>query len=309
MKKKILVIGSLNRDMVVEVENFPRIGETIIGKNVHYTNGGKGANQAVACSRLGGEVTMLGCVGNDMNGEYLLSALHSYGVDISNVYVTDQTVTGLAVINVSSSGDNSIIVVQGANQYCDVTYLKEHDVLFKRTDCILLQMEIPLDSIEYCIQRANQLHKLVILNPAPMIKKLDTALLSKVDYIIPNETEYEALELSDSFITNNENVKPIVTLGNKGASYFERKERRWVRIPPYSVEAIDTVAAGDSFIGAIVTCILEGIELDKAIQYANATAAITVTRKGAQEAIPKRAEVIEFMKEKEESRNDYKINK
>lgn len=299
MKNKILVIGSMNRDMNIGVVDFPQKGETILGKSLSYANGGKGANQASACAKLGGNVTMLGCVGKDENGRCLLDSLKEFGVNVEYIKEMEGIPTGIAVINITETSDNNIIVIPGANEHCDTAYLKENDELFQDTDCVLLQMEIPLESVEYSIRRARELNKIVILNPAPVNHRIDRAVLENLDYIIPNETEFEALFPKGTGEKFPHKVQPIVTLGEKGAAYFDKIQEKWISIPSYQVDAVDTVAAGDSFIGAVITGILEDSDIGRAIKYANAAAAITVTREGAQSAIPDKSEVASFIHDRE----------
>ncbi len=303
MNKKVLVIGSLNMDLVVTVSELPEKGETILGKNVTYCNGGKGANQACAAAKLGANVSMLGCVGYDEFGDILIDSLKKCNVDISKIKRTNQAKTGMAFINVSDSGDNNIVVVAGANNYCDIEYLKANDQEFINCDYVLLQLEIPLKSVEYAINRAKELDKVVILNPAPANKDLDDKLLMKVDYFTPNETELEALMkmklmLKDKLISlRSIGIKEvIVTLGENGLAYLDNNNEL-VEIPAYNVKAVDTVGAGDCFNGALVVGLANGLPIAKALNFASAAAAIAVTRFGAQASLPSLSEVNEMLKE------------
>jgi len=299
-KKKILVIGSLNMDMVVNMSQMPRVGETVTGESITYFPGGKGANQAYAAGRLGGNVTMLGAVGNDEHGNALTSSLASVGVDVSRILVSNAHHTGTASIYVDQNGDNAIVVIPGANAACNVSYLKANDAAFEACDIVLLQMEIPADAVFYSIKRAKELGKLVVLNPAPISGPLPDEIVSLVDYLAPNETELIKLTgLPDTSLANinlgRETLLAkgtqhlLITLGEKGAMIASKTEQEIY--PTRKVKAIDTVAAGDCFIAAFVVGISEGKTIADAIRFANAASSITVTRIGAQASIPSRDEV------------------
>lgn len=300
MKKRILNIGSLNMDMVIGMQCMPLIGETILGNSLTYIPGGKGANQACASSKLGGEVIMLGCVGEDNMGNSLLDSLKQCGADVTYIRTIKDVPTGMASIYVDGNGDNSIVVVSGANACCNVEYLKEHDALFRDAEYIMLQMEIPYDAVFYAIERASELKKTVILNPAPAPDTLPDGIWDKVDYITPNETELLKLsglkEMSEEAIEEGavrllkKGVKHVlVTLGDRGVLYKDAEES-WI-CPTRTVTAVDTTAAGDCFNGAFVTALAEGIPVRQAARFANMAASIAVTRKGAQKSIPLREEV------------------
>lgn len=300
MKKRILDIGSLNMDMVIGMQCMPLIGETILGNSLTYIPGGKGANQACASSKLGGEVIMLGCVGEDSMGNSLLDSLKQCGADVTYIRTIKDVPTGMASIYVDGNGDNSIVVVSGANACCNVEYLKEHDSLFQEAEYIMLQMEIPYDAVFYAIERASELKKTVILNPAPAPDTLPDGIWDKVDYITPNETELLKLsglkEMSEEAIEEGavrllkKGVKHVlVTLGDRGVLYKDAEES-WI-CPTRTVTAVDTTAAGDCFNGAFVTALAEGIPVSQAARFANMAASIAVTRKGAQKSIPLREEV------------------
>ena len=300
MRKGILNIGSLNMDMVIGMQCMPLIGETVLGNGLSYIPGGKGANQACASSKLGGEVIMLGCVGADSMGASLLESLKQCGTDISYIRAIREVPTGMASIYVDENGDNSIVVVSGANACCSVEYLKEHDFLFQDAEYIMLQMEIPYDAVFYAIERASELKKTVILNPAPAPDALPDGIWNKIDYITPNETELLKLsglgEMSPEAIEEGarrlleKGVKHVlVTLGDKGVLYKDANET-WI-CPTRTVAAVDTTAAGDCFNGAFVTALAEGIPVRQAVRFANTAASVSVTRKGAQNSIPLRGEV------------------
>jgi len=303
-RKKILIVGSLNMDMVIEVAVIPIKGQTILAKNLKYIQGGKGANQAYACGNLGGNTTILGCVGNDDFGKSQLASLTSAGVDTSNIKVVDEFSTGIAIIYVEESGNNSISVIAGANNCCDVEYLKNHDEQFQNTDYIILQMEIPIESVYYAIKRAKELSKIVILNPAPANKDISSEIYKMIDFITPNETELYILAHSSDDVPKEISKKEIekagqillqkgvgnviVTMGENGAMLLNDTMHVY---PTRKVKAIDTTAAGDCFNGALVVAMADGKNMEKAIEFANIAASISVTKKGAQVSLPKFHEV------------------
>ncbi|MGB8454038.1 MAG: ribokinase [Anaerocolumna sp.] len=298
--KKILVIGSLNMDIVVKVDDMPLPGETILGKNLKYIPGGKGANQGYSAARLGGSVTMLGCVGQDEFGEVLLNNLAQAGVDISHMKKSSEQPTGTAIIYVNKAGDNNIVVVPGANDQCNTVYLKENDEKFMECDYVLLQMEIPSDTVYYAIRRAKQLGKTVILNPAPAPGTIPDDILKQLDYISPNETELAKLTNSScdkmddiifaSFSLVERGVQNIlVTLGEKGVLLINDNGTELTAARKVQTVA-DTTAAGDCFNAAFAVALAEGKSCSEAILFANTASSIAVTRQGAQSSIPTREE-------------------
>lgn len=300
MPKKILVIGSCNMDMITQVENMPVDGETILGNGIQYIPGGKGANQACAAGSLGGAVTMLGCIGKDDFGRVQTTSLQSRNVDVSSLKQSSDSNTGTAIIYVNQHGNNSIVVIPGANSECDATYLKQQDHHFKECDFVLLQMEIPMDATYYAINRAHELGKTVILNPAPAPNSIPDEILNKIDYLTPNETEickltgkntYNMDEIQEAAsVLLNKGVKNLlITLGEKGACLINHNTMRVYATR--KVEAVDTTAAGDCFNGAFAVALAEGMDHKKAIEFSNIASSIAVTRKGAQSSIPLRKEV------------------
>lgn len=298
--KKILIIGSLNMDIVINVENMPLTGETVLGKDIKYIPGGKGANQGYAAGRLGSNVTMLGCVGQDEFGETLLNNLMQAGVNISHMKKSREYSTGTAIIYVNKAGDNSIVVVAGANGQCNVDYLKENDELFMECDYVLLQMEIPLESVYYAIRRAKQLGKIIILNPAPAPETIPEEILKNLDYITPNETELAKLTNSScdkmddiifaSFSLVQKGVKNIlITLGERGALLVNENGTELYSARKVT-SVVDTTAAGDCFNAAFVIALAEGKNHKEAVLFANKASSIAVTRRGAQSSIPTREE-------------------
>ena len=301
MKKGILVIGSLNMDLSIDLAKMPVTGETILGRGIAYKAGGKGANQACAAGRLGGRVRMLGCVGQDEFGQKLVKSLSESGVETDCIKESRDLPTGTAVIYVDDNGDNSIVVIPGANMACDIEYLKAQDEQFHWCDYVVLQMEIPYEAVWYSVKRAKELGKTVILNPAPAPDKIPEEILSLVDYLTPNETEIIALngKSKDDIREGAEKLlsrgvsNVIATLGDRGALLVNQYGETFY--PARKVVSVDTTAAGDCFNGAMVAALAEGQSEAEAILFANMASSIAVTRKGAQESLPIREEVAVIM--------------
>ena len=300
MKDKILVIGSMNYDIITKVPHMPERGETLPADSVSVRSGGKGANQACAAGKLGGHVTMLGCVGNDNFGTRQIQLLKESHVCMEYVGVREEEPTGTAVIYVDGTGANSIVVIPGANACCDIQYLKEHDELFQNCSYAMFQMEIPKEAVYYGIARAKELGKTTILNPAPAPEALPEEIWDKIDFFTPNETELAKLsglkEMDERSIRRGarkilaKGVKQVlVTMGSKGVLWVNDKTEQI--FPARKVEAVDTTAAGDCFNGAFVTALQQGYSIEDAITFANLASSIVVTRKGAQSSIPERDEV------------------
>lgn len=301
MKKGILVIGSLNMDLSIDLAKMPVTGETILGRGIAYKAGGKGANQACAAGKLGGRVRMLGCVGQDEFGQKLVKSLSESGVETDYIKESRDLPTGTAVIYVDDNGDNSIVVIPGANMACDIEYLKEQDEQFHWCDYVVLQMEIPYEAVWYSVKRAKELGKTVILNPAPAPDEIPEEILSLVDYLTPNETEIITLngKSKDDIREGAEKLlsrgvsNVIATLGDRGALLVNRYGETFY--PARKVVSVDTTAAGDCFNGAMVAALAEGQSEAEAILFANIASSIAVTRKGAQESLPIREEVAVIM--------------
>ncbi len=288
MSKNILVIGSINKDLVITTPRFPKEGETILGNNFSTSNGGKGANQACAIGKLGGNVAMLGAVGNDNFGKDLSNALSSNNVNINNLLIKNDVSTGIAVITVANDGANHIIVAQGANALITKNDVKED--LIASFDIIVMQLEIPLEIAKYAASVAKKLGKTVVLNPSPAVK-LDKEFLSCVDILIPNETEIDIIGGIDYVLECG--VKNIIlTLGADGCDLITKEKRK--HFDAYKVDVVDTTAAGDSFLGGVVRTIADGKNIEEAIEFATKVSNITVTRKGAIDSIPTYNEVIEI---------------
>jgi ribokinase len=299
----ITVIGSLNMDLVSYVTRMPLTGETVIGKDFKQAPGGKGANQADAIAKLGAPVRMLGGVGDDALGKALLTSLHKDGVDISQIESFTDCPTGIATITVDDKGNNCIVVTPGANYRFLAERIENSKAAIAASAIIVTQLEIPVETVRYSLGLAKELGKTTLLNPAPACP-LDDALLSTVDLLIPNEAELEFLsgapartevELSAAArrLLNRGAKAVIVTLGEKGCLYVNPEH---VRIfEAYKVDAVDTTAAGDSFIGGLAVALSEGKTIEAAISFATAVAALTVTKQGAQSSLPYRHEVEEFL--------------
>lgn len=296
--KKILVVGSLNADMVVKVPHMPAAGETILAGNMELVPGGKGANQAYAAGRLGARVTMFGAVGSDSYADIEKKSLASAGVDTSRLLVREGKSTGLAWITVNAAGDNSIVVISGANATVTEQDIADNEDLLRGSDILLCQLEIPLKTVVYAAKRAKELGKTVILDPAPVPQEFPEELFSYIDIIKPNETEAAQLlgasvngyeEASDKL--REKGVKNVlITLGPKGA-YVNSETEGKLLMPVRQVPVVDTTAAGDSFTAALAVRLAAGSSLVQAVRYANEVAAIVVTRKGAQTSIPSADEV------------------
>lgn len=304
--RDIFVIGSLNMDMVIRTPHLPLPGETILGTLIADIPGGKGANQAYAAGKLGRSTAMLGMVGRDSFGDALLHNLESVGVDTCLVARSEKQ-TGQAVIYVGEEqGNNSIVVLPGANHSCDAAFIRAHEAEIAQSRVVILQMEIPPEAIHEAIRLAHKHQCTVILNPAPAAGPLPDDLLPLIDYLAPNETE---LALLTGMSVNNESeaeaaagklvqsgVKNVLTtLGSKGALLVNGEGVRFY--PSFTMKAVDTTAAGDTFIGAFAVRYSEGATISDAVLFANAAAAISVTRPGAQPSIPSRKETEAFLQE------------
>ncbi|MCK9480026.1 MAG: ribokinase [Firmicutes bacterium] len=295
--KKIVLLGSLNMDLVITSPYMPKEGETIKGDSFMSTPGGKGANQAVAAARAGGKVSMCGCLGEDVFGSELKNSLLSSGVDCSFLRTDSQQSTGIAIIIVVD-GDNRIILDSGAN--ARLTRADVDDALSEAGpgDIFLSQLEVPHDIVDYGLKKAKGKGLTTLLNPAPAHLQCVQSF-EYVDILIPNESELEILGKSSDFDTAVKNVqaagvkKLIVTLGSKGSVLIEGAERHY--IDSYKVKAVDTTAAGDTFCGYLAAGISKGVAITDAMQIASAAAALSVTAAGAQKSIPCYNSVMEFV--------------
>lgn len=291
---KILVIGSINMDLVSKVESMPQVGETVLGKGFAQIPGGKGANQAVAMSRLGAEVSMIGKVGDDAFGRELKKGLENDNIDTAGVHVENGISTGIAIITVDESANNSIIVNSGANFSVTKEFIDENIDKIEKADIVVLQLEIPEESVRHALEISKRLGKYTILNPAPA-RPLGDEIIKNVDLLVPNETELELISkmsakdesevmlAADALIQKGIN-EIIVTLGEKGCMHLGEGFCR--KYDAIKVEAVDTTAAGDSFIAGVASSIAKGEAMDEAIEFATKVASVTVTREGAQSSLP-----------------------
>ncbi|WP_078552468.1 ribokinase [Bacillus alkalicellulosilyticus] len=290
MSSRIVVVGSINMDLVTVVDTFPIPGETRIGSDFKTVTGGKGANQAVAAARLGAEVTMIGCVGDDAFGIQSLQVLEREGIVTDHVKQIKGVETGIAAITVSG-GENQIVVVPGANSYVTPEYIKEKEQVIKDSDIVLIQLEIPIATVEAVALIANRYQTKIIVNPAP-IQALPAFLLETVDYITPNEHEVKQLDVP---LCKGEMV---ITKGEEGVS-IKAKEGN-IAIPAHRVQVVDTTGAGDTFNGALAVALCEGKSIVEASQFAVAASALSVLKFGAQAGMPTLQEVEEFINDKAE---------
>ncbi|UZR98339.1 ribokinase [Chondrinema litorale] len=299
-KKKIIVVGSSNTDMVVQSDKLPAPGETVMGNEFIMNPGGKGANQAVAAAKLAGEVIFISKVGEDVFGEELIKGFENYGLNTKYIFKDEQNASGIALILVDSKGENSISIAPGANKALTADQIDKAISEFEDAEYLLMQLEIPLDTVNYTANLAANNNVKIILNPAPA-QQLPDSLLKKLYIITPNETEAQLLtgiEVKDEPSAHNAAKAlrekgvdiVIITLGAKGAYFLSETHHKLVSPPKVSV--VDTTAAGDTFNGALTVALAEGRNLIDAIHFANKAAALSVTKMGAQNAIPTREELL-----------------
>jgi ribokinase len=283
---EILVIGSINADLVFSTDKRPEPGETVLGSGFITVPGGKGANQAVAAARLGVDVGFIGCVGNDVNGKAMLDNLVSQGIDVSGVRTIEDKPTGVAGI-VLSRGENSIIVIPGANHSVNKSLIDSCLDIIKNSKLVVIQLEIPIETVEYVLEKCHKSNISVILNPAPAAE-LNTNAIDKATYITPNETELRLL-FGEGDLVEILKLYPnklILTMGKNGAVYHDGISL--VEIVGHEVKVVDTTGAGDTFNGALAVALVEGMSLREAVEFANKAAAISVTKLGAQGGMPDR---------------------
>jgi len=299
MTSKIVVVGSINRDIVVSTNRMPVLGETIQGEGIEYLSGGKGANQAVGAARLGAKSILIGAVGDDFFGQGSLRELEQSGVQTQCVETIEGTPTGVANIY-HTSGDNCIVVIPGANGMCTPELVGRYAHEIEQADILLTQLEVPMETVFSALKLAKQFGVTTVLNPAPA-QELPEALLQLVDYITPNETEFATLcghpleteaQLEQAMIDWKEryNTQVIVTLGEKGCAFLQ--SGRMASIPAYKVQVADTTGAGDCFNGALSFGLAQGWELERCLKFAVRASALSVTKFGAQEGMPTYEEVI-----------------
>ncbi|MEN4750199.1 ribokinase [Pseudomonas sp. Ps21-P2] len=300
MQAKVVIVGSLNMDLVTRAPRLPRAGETLAGQSFVTVPGGKGANQAVAAARLGASVAMVGCVGDDAYGEQLRTALLAEGIDCQAVTPVSGESTGVALIVVDDSSQNAIVIVAGGNGHLTASVVDSFDALLSGAEVIICQLEVPLDTVGHVLKRGHELGKTVILNPAPASGPLPAEWFAWIDYLIPNESEATALtglpvdstasaDAAASALLKAGVSKVIVTLGEQGALFASAS--RSEHFPAPKVQPVDTTAAGDTFVGGFAAALADGKSESDAIRFGQVAAALSVTRSGAQPSIPTFAEV------------------
>ncbi len=301
-RNAILVIGSANMDLVVTTQRFPQPGETVFGRKFGMYPGGKGANQAVAAAKLGGNVYFLGKMGNDLFREKLSASMQNDGVQLDHLLIDLHAATGMALITVDSNGQNEIVVVSGSNMNLSPADIESKRAVFTATKIVLLQLEIPLETVTRSARLAKEHGAIVILNPAPA-RELPQQLLSLIDYLTPNETEAAFLIKQDihdqpsaqaagSKLLAKGVQNIILTRGEKGALLVNNE--RAELFPAKKVQAVDTTGAGDAFNGALAFSLAGGKSIDEAIRFANTVAAYAVTKMGAQSSMPTTEELRAF---------------
>lgn len=298
MSEKIIVIGSMNADLVIHSPQMPNLGETLTGSNFQINAGGKGLNQAVAIAKLGGDVSFLGAVGEDANGELLLNELYNSNVDFKG-FKTKEAPTGIAMITVVD-GNNFIILDAGANAELTPEVIESCSDLIAECEYCVMQLEIPVETVLKVCEIANESGTKIILNPAPY-KELPKEVFSKIDFVIPNE--HEAHDLTGVYPSDEENIKKailklkekgvknvIITLGERGCAYNINDEI--IFKPALKTKVVDTTSAGDTFVGALISKLSQNETFHNAIDYATKASAITVSREGASKSIPYANEIM-----------------
>lgn len=303
--KTILVVGSLNMDLVATVERLPNKGETVFGKSFATFPGGKGANQAATAAKLGAKVVMVGCVGQDGFGRELLQGLTRLGVDTKYIRNVDSS-TGTALIGVDEEATNTIIVIPGANQFCHIADTERALAEIGTPGILLLQHEVPTTTVERAIVVAKEAGWQIILNPAPA-REVPDEILAQVDILTPNEMEAAALtgmaiesladaEQAGRVLAAKGIPHVVITMGARGAVHVTANQVR--HIAPIEVQAVDSTAAGDAYAGAIATALAEGRSIEEALDFASVVAGLSVIKQGAQPALPWRQEVDKYMEER-----------
>ena len=307
-KGKILIIGSTNMDIAAKMNHLPKPGETVGDATLFRAYGGKGANQAVAASRTGGDVSFVGCIGNDANGRQMQTNLDKEGINTNFISVIPDVASGTALIFVDAKGENSIAVAPGANNCVTTDIIDNIESEIINSDLILLQLEIPFETVRHICRIAHKNNKKVLLNPAPA-QTLTKDMLNSIEFLVLNETEMELISgqkingnnINDlcKYIRNMGPKNIIATLGSKGSYIYNDHVQEFVA--GFKVEAVDTVAAGDTFCGAFATAITKyNMSILDSVQFANAAGALAVTKKGAQSSIPQFAEIESFLQHAKE---------
>ncbi len=308
--KKIVVVGSSNTDLIIKVPEIPRPGETLLGGQFQTFPGGKGANQAVAAARAGGEVVFIASIGDDAYGMESVKGYKLDNINTENIKVCKGMPSGIAMITISESGENAIVVASGANAALLPEDLDEAEEAFDEADYMLIQLETPLETVQKAVEICREFGTRVILNPAPAAY-LPDAIISRIHVITPNETEAKrltGLEVNDeqgamnaAKVLHERGVKTvIITMGPKGAFLSDIPSGVARLVPGFSVPAVDTTAAGDVFNGYLAVALAEGASLENAVRLAHAAAALSVQKLGAQSSIPRREETDYFLKENQQ---------
>lgn len=303
MQAKVVVVGSLNMDLVARAARLPQPGETVVGTSFATVPGGKGANQAVAAARQGAPTAMIGCVGDDAYGEQLRGALLAEGIDCQAVAAVAGVSSGVALIVVDDASQNNIVIVAGGNGEVTPQRVEAADALLRQADVLVCQLEVPMETVGFALERGRALGKTVILNPAPVSAPLPMQWYPAVDYLIPNESEAFTLTgvRVDSVASAEQAAaqlraagagKVIITLGALGLLFADGSGFQHFAAP--KVRAVDTTAAGDTFVGAFAAALARGEGEREAIAVGQVAAALSVTRAGAQPSIPSLAEVRGF---------------
>lgn len=307
MPPRIVVIGSINMDIVIDSERMPREGETVIGSDLRFFPGGKGANQAVAAARLGAETFMVGRVGNDSFGESLRAGLIREGINCDHVITDHTAASGTALIVINPRGNNSILVAPGSSQNVSPADVDSATDLIRRADAVLMQFEIPLETVAYAAEQG-QTHSVLTLIDAGPAKSCPPELLTKADIVSPNETEAEALvgipitnlpsaEKAATRLVQMGVKTVVLKLGDKGCLVAREGYRG--HCPAFRVSPVDTTAAGDAFTAALGVEMAKGEPLERAVRFANAAGALSTLKPGAQPSMPTRQEVLNFLREKD----------
>ncbi len=308
MMKKILVVGSSNTDLIIKVPEIPRPGETLLGGEFMTFPGGKGANQAVAAARAGGDVIFIASVGDDLYGGEAVKGYRLDHINTEDIKVCKGVPSGIAMITISAKGENAITVASGANAELHPADLEDAEEAFLEADYMLIQLETPLDTVQKAVELCAEFNTRVILNPAPAAD-LSDKILKRVSILTPNETEAERLtgitvddELSAAKAADALHKRGvhtvIITMGAAGAWLSDRESGTRLMVPGFSVEAADTTAAGDTFNGQLAVALSEDMKMEDAIITAHGAAALSVQKLGAQSSIPRREETSNFLEEK-----------
>lgn len=303
---KIVVVGSSNTDLIAKVKNFPLAGETIEGISYMQAMGGKGANQAVAAHRLGGDVSFITCLGDDANGQNTLKYYNEEGLNVSSSLIVKGISSGTAMIFVDENGENCIVITPGANNMLTSDYIAKVEAEIANAEFVVLQMEVPYDTVKTVCSLAKKHNKKVILNVAPA-RELDEEILKNVDILVVNETEAETISGEKIEAIGKEAVieklvsmgasTVLLTLGKEGCLLKNGKTE--IEIKAFVVEALDTTAAGDTFCGALAARLSKGESWEDTLKFASGASAICVTRMGAQPSVPTEKEVLGFLQENE----------